>query len=142
MGADGSRSPTNLQHLRATARWLSPFYGGLRGRFPCFAPISYHSPQKSSNIHAIYHQRTTRVPVILIPCALVGECCFLFFSFHLDYSDDEGALPACHRVKRKDRKLFCFCLDVFSAGLRSAAGVTKHEQRWHLIRARPLSLWP
>src|SRR5260221_6419532 len=28
--------------------------GGLRGRFPCFAPISYHSPQKSSNIHAIY----------------------------------------------------------------------------------------
>src|SRR5258708_23853308 len=55
MGADGSRSPTNLQHLRATARWLSPFYGGLQGRFPCFAPISYHSPQKSSNIRAIYH---------------------------------------------------------------------------------------
>src|SRR5712692_1506737 len=34
---------------------LKPFYGGLRGRFPCFAPISYHSPQKSSNIRAIYH---------------------------------------------------------------------------------------
>src|SRR6266536_6120114 len=39
MGADGSRSPTNLQHVHATARWLSPFYGGLRGRFPCFAPM-------------------------------------------------------------------------------------------------------
>jgi hypothetical protein len=25
---------------------LKPFYGGLRGRFPCFAPISSHSPQK------------------------------------------------------------------------------------------------
>ena len=33
---------------------LKPFYGGLRGRFPCFAPISYHSPQKPSNIRAIY----------------------------------------------------------------------------------------
>jgi hypothetical protein len=33
---------------------LKPFYGGLQGRFPCFAPISYHSPQKSSNIRAIY----------------------------------------------------------------------------------------
>jgi len=39
MGADGSRSPTNLQHVHATARWLSPFYGGLRGRFPWFAPM-------------------------------------------------------------------------------------------------------
>src|SRR5258708_22579809 len=39
MGADGSRSPTNLQHVHATVRWLSPFYGGLRGRFPCFAPM-------------------------------------------------------------------------------------------------------
>ena|SRR6266851_283649 len=34
---------------------LKPFYGGLQGRFPCFAPISSHSPQKSSNIRAIYH---------------------------------------------------------------------------------------
>src|SRR5258708_15326642 len=33
---------------------LKPFYGGLQGRFPCFAPISSHSPQKSSNIRAIY----------------------------------------------------------------------------------------
>src|SRR5258708_33219122 len=57
MGADGSRSPTNVQHVHATARWLSPFYGGLRGRVPCFAPISSHSPQKSSNIHAIYQIR-------------------------------------------------------------------------------------
>ena len=36
---------------------LKPSYGGLRGRFPCFAPISSHSPQKPSNIHAIYHLR-------------------------------------------------------------------------------------
>ena len=34
---------------------LKPFYGGLRGRFPGFAPISSHSPHKSSNIRAIYH---------------------------------------------------------------------------------------
>src|SRR5213080_486898 len=27
----------------------------MNGRFLCFAPISYHSPQKSSNIHAIYY---------------------------------------------------------------------------------------
>src|SRR6266446_2449477 len=33
---------------------LKPLYGGLQGRFPCFAPISSHSPQKSSNIRAIY----------------------------------------------------------------------------------------
>jgi hypothetical protein len=26
----------------------------MGARFPCFAPISYVSPQKSSNIHAIY----------------------------------------------------------------------------------------
>ncbi|SRR5258707_10672338 len=34
---------------------LKPFYGGLQGRFPGFAPISSHSPHKSSNIRAIYH---------------------------------------------------------------------------------------
>ena len=27
----------------------------MGARFPCFAPISYVSPQKSSNIHAIYY---------------------------------------------------------------------------------------
>src|SRR5258708_20854384 len=34
---------------------LKPFYGGLQGRFLGFAPISSHSPHKSSNIRAIYH---------------------------------------------------------------------------------------
>ena len=38
---------------------LKPFYGGLQGRFPCFAPISYHSPQKSSNLRAIYQVGAT-----------------------------------------------------------------------------------
>jgi hypothetical protein len=54
---------------------------------------------------------------------MVGEWCFTFFSFHMDYSDGEVALPECHRVKRKDMKLFCFFLDVFIAGLRSATVV-------------------
>jgi hypothetical protein len=40
----------------------------------------------------------------------------------MDYSDGEVALPECHRVKRKDMKLFFF-LDVFIAGLRSATVV-------------------
>jgi hypothetical protein len=47
----------------------------------------------------------------------------MFFSFHSDYSDGEVALPECHRVKRKDMKLFCFFLDVFIAGFRSATVV-------------------
>ena len=47
----------------------------------------------------------------------------MFFSFHMDYSDGEVALPECHRVKRKDMKLFCFFLDVFIAGFRSATVV-------------------
>ena len=31
------------------------FLQTLKGRFLCFAPISSVSPQKSSNIHAIYY---------------------------------------------------------------------------------------
>src|SRR5258708_24118916 len=50
----------------------------------------------------------------------------MFFSFHMDYSDGEVALPECHIVKRKDMKLFCFFLDVFIAGLRSATVVPNH----------------
>jgi tetratricopeptide (TPR) repeat protein len=41
----------------------------------------------------------------------------------MDYSDGEVALPECHIVKRKDMKLFCFFLDVFIAGCRSATVV-------------------
>jgi hypothetical protein len=41
----------------------------------------------------------------------------------MDYSDGEIVLPECHIVKRKDMKLFCFFLDVFIAGLRSATVV-------------------
>jgi Putative restriction endonuclease len=41
----------------------------------------------------------------------------------MDYSDCEVALPECHIVKRKEMKLFCFFLDVFIAGLRSATVV-------------------
>jgi hypothetical protein len=41
----------------------------------------------------------------------------------MDYSDGEVALPECHKVKRKDMKLFCFFLDVFIAGFRSATVV-------------------
>ena len=33
---------------------LEPLYGGLRGRFHCFAPIAHLSRWKRSNIHAIY----------------------------------------------------------------------------------------
>lgn len=55
----------------------------------------------------------------------------MFFSFHMDYSDDEVALLECHIVKRKDMKLFCFFLDVFIAGFRSAAVVAKSEQYNH-----------
>ncbi len=47
----------------------------------------------------------------------------MFFSFHMDYSDGEVALPECHRVKRKDMKLFCCFLDVFIPGFRSATVV-------------------
>jgi hypothetical protein len=47
----------------------------------------------------------------------------MFFSFHMAYSDDEVALPECHKVKRKEMKLFSF-LDVSIAGFRSAAVVS------------------
>jgi len=43
---------------------LKPFYGGLRGRFPCFTPISYHSPQKPSNIRAIYQSDHDRADAL------------------------------------------------------------------------------
>lgn len=46
----------------------------------------------------------------------------MFFSFHMAYPDDEVALPECHKVKRKEMKLFSF-LDVSIAGFRSAAVV-------------------
>src|SRR5258707_14591582 len=39
----------------------------LNGRFPCFALISYVSPQKSLNIHAIYHQSTEPTIYTLAP---------------------------------------------------------------------------
>src|SRR5260221_13258587 len=53
----------------------------------------------------------------------------MFFSFHMDFSDSEVALPECHIVKRKDMKLFCFFLDVFIAVFRSAAVVGPQTQR-------------
>ncbi len=34
------------------------FLQALNGRFLRFAPVSYVSPQKSSNIHAIYYVNT------------------------------------------------------------------------------------
>ena len=51
----------------------------------------------------------------------------------MDYSDGEVALPECHIVKRKDMKLFCFFLDVFIAGCRSATVVAKSEQHNHCL---------
>jgi hypothetical protein len=49
----------------------------------------------------------------------------------MDYSGSKVTLPECHIVKRKDMKLFCFFLDVFIAGLRSATVVPNSEQHTH-----------
>jgi hypothetical protein len=43
----------------------------------------------------------------------------------MDYSDDEIALPECHKMERKEMKLFSF-LGVFIAAFRSATVVVKH----------------
>jgi hypothetical protein len=40
---------------------LERFSQALSSRFPCFALLSYISPQKSSNIHAIYQEDVIRV---------------------------------------------------------------------------------
>jgi hypothetical protein len=59
----------------------------------------------------------------------------------MDYSDDEVALPECHIVKRKDMKLFCFFLDGFIAGLRSATVVVMSENRVIHHLGKPLHIW-
>jgi hypothetical protein len=43
---------TEMVHNKPLQKRLSQ---AVYGRFPCFAPKSHISPQKSSNIHAIYH---------------------------------------------------------------------------------------
>jgi len=50
----------NYQKWRTVTRWLSPFYGGLRGRFHVSRRRASHSPQKSSNIRAIYQEASMR----------------------------------------------------------------------------------
>src|SRR5260370_26784878 len=50
--------------------------------------------------------RTTSVTVVLVSCDMVGEVCFKFFSFHMDYLGGEVALPGCHIVKSEVMKLF------------------------------------
>src|SRR5436190_21007366 len=42
-------------HVECREPLQSLFLQALNGRFLCLAPVSYVSPQKSSNIHAIYH---------------------------------------------------------------------------------------
>ncbi len=63
----------------------------------------------------------------------------------MDYSDGEVVLPECHIVKRKDMKLFCFFLDVFIAGLRSATVVirtsTHASRRVLTLRPKTCSLF-
>ncbi len=73
---DTTRSCLPSQRCQFTTyRWKKPdgerFLQALNGRFLCFAPISYVSPQKSSNIHAIYqygHEREyCPLPLCLLP---------------------------------------------------------------------------
>ena len=71
MGADGSRSPTNVQHVHATARWLSPFYGGLRGRFPCFAPMRLPFTSKIVE-HSRYLPNSERSASIIVVRKMIG----------------------------------------------------------------------
>ncbi len=48
------------------------FLQALNGRFLRFAPVSYVSPQKSSNIHAIYYVNCSNARRIgLVTCSVI-----------------------------------------------------------------------
>jgi hypothetical protein len=92
---------------------LKPFYGGLQGRFPCFAPISSHSPQKPSNIRAIYL------------CWLLGTSVLKIDNFALDLLIFLGAV-AC---TDEGMQAHCVCLHPSCRRMRCSSSPSVRDER-------------